>query len=108
MYHNFGFTGVQQTMTPWLHRIKYIIACSVYLEYTLLFKKQKNVINVITRDVDIRSIFFRSGWGGVFTLKSMGIACFLTPHSELYYSVIYLNGTSMNIEQKTFVQQVEP
>ena len=35
-------------------------------------------------------------------------ACFLTQRSELYYSVIYLNGTSMNIEQKTFVQQVEP
>ena len=35
-------------------------------------KKQKNAINVITRDVDIRSRFFGSVVG-VFTLKSMGI-----------------------------------
>ena len=28
--------------------------------------------------------------------------------AQLYYRVIYLNGTSMNIEQNTFVQQVEP
>ena len=62
---------------------------------------------IITRDVDIRSIFFASGWG--IYIEVYGInACFLTPRSELYYSVTYLNGTSMNTEQKTFVQQVEP
>ena len=48
-----------------------------------------------------------SGWG-IYIEVYGNNACFLTPHSELYYSVIYLNGTSMNIEQKTFVQQVEP
>ena len=62
---------------------------------------------IITRDVDIRSIFFASGWGINIEIYGNN-ACFLTPRSELYYSVIYLNGTSMNIEQKTFVQQVEP
>ena len=62
---------------------------------------------IITRDVDIRSIFFASGWG-IYIEVYGNNACFLTPRSELYYSVIYLNGTSMNIEQKTFVQQVEP
>ena len=62
---------------------------------------------IIIRDVDIRSIFFGSGWG-IYIEVYGNNACFLTPRSELYYSVIYLNGTSMNIEQKTFVQQVEP
>ena len=62
---------------------------------------------IITRDVDIRSIFFASGWG-IYIEVYGNNACFLTPRSELCYSVIYLNGTSMNIEQKTFVQQVEP
>ena len=62
---------------------------------------------IIIHDVDIRSIFFGSGWG--IYIESVGIThVFLTPSSELYYSIIYLNGTSMNIEQKTFVQQVEP
>ena len=76
-------------------------------QYTLSFKKQKNAINVITRDGNIRSTFFASGWG-IYIEVYGNNACFLTPRSELYYSVIYLNGTSMNIEQKTFVQQVEP
>ena len=62
---------------------------------------------IIIRDVDIRSIFFASGWG-IYIEVYGNNACFLTQRSELYYSVIYLNGTSMNIEQKTFVQQVEP
>ena len=61
---------------------------------------------IITRDVDIRSIFFASGWG-IYIEVYGNNACFLTSHSELYYSVTYLNGTSMNIE-KTFAQQVEP
>ena len=61
----------------------------------------------VTRDVDIRSIFFASGWGIYIEVYGNNV-CFLTPHSELYYSVTYLNGTSMNIEQKTFVQQVQP
>ena len=46
--------------------------------------------------------------GGIYIEVYGNNACFLTPRSELYYSIIYLNGTSMNIEQKTFVQQVEP
>ena len=62
---------------------------------------------IITRDVDIRSIFFASGWG-IYIEVYGDNACFLTSRSELYYSVIYLNGTRMNIEQKTLVQQVEP
>ena len=62
---------------------------------------------IITRDVAIRSIFFASGWG-IYIEVYGNNACFLIPHSELYYSVTYLNGTSMNIEQKAFVQQVEP
>ena len=61
---------------------------------------------IITRDVDIRSIFFASG-SGIY-IEVYGDNCFLTSRSELYYSVIYLNSTSMNIEQKTLVQQVEP
>ena len=61
---------------------------------------------IITRDVDIRSIFFASGWG-IYIEVYGNNACFLTPPSELCYSVIYLNGTSMNIEEKTFVLQVE-
>ena len=61
---------------------------------------------IIARDVDIRSIFF-AVWG-IYIEVYGNNACFLTPRSELYYSVIYLNGTSMHIEQKTFVQQVEP
>ena len=73
----------------------------------LLFKKQKNAINVITRDIDIRSRFFGSGWG-IYIEFYGNNACFLTLRSELYHSIIYLNGTSMNIEQKTFVQQVQP
>ena len=62
---------------------------------------------IITCDVDIRSIFFASGWG-IYIEVYGNNACFLTPPSELCYSVIYLNGTSMNIEEKTFVLQVEP
>ena len=62
---------------------------------------------IITRDIDIRSIFFASGWGIYIEVYGDNI-CFLTSRSELYYSVIYLNGTNMNIEQKTLVQQVEP
>ena len=62
---------------------------------------------IITCDVDIRSIFFGSGWG-IYIEVYGNNACFLTPRGELYYGVIYLNGTSMNIEEKTFVQQVEP
>ena len=46
---------------------------------------------------------------GVFYIEVYGDnACLLTLLSELYYRVIYLNGSSMNIEQKIFVQQVEP
>ena len=82
----------------------HIICTSTLL---LSFKKQKNAINVITRDGNIRSTFFASGWG-IYIEVYGNNACFLTPRSELYYSIIYLNGTSMNIEQKTFVQQVEP
>ena len=62
---------------------------------------------IITRDVDIQSIFFASGWG-IYIEVYGDNTFFLTLRSELYYSVIYLNGTSMNIEQKTLVQQVEP
>ena len=62
---------------------------------------------IITRDVDIRSIFFASVWG-IYIEVYGDNTCFLTSRSELYYSVIYLNGTRMNIEQKTLVQQVEP
>ena len=62
---------------------------------------------IITHDFDIPSIFFASGWG-IYIEVYRDNTCFLTSRSELYYSVIYLNGTSMNIEQKTLVQQVEP
>ena len=62
---------------------------------------------IIIREVDILSIFFWSGWGMYIEVYGNN-ACFLTPRSELYCSVIYLNGISMNIEQKTFDQQVEP
>ena len=55
---------------------------------------------IITRDVAIRSTFFASGWG-IYIEVYGNNACFLT-------RVAYLNGTSTNIEQKTFVQQVEP
>ena len=62
---------------------------------------------IIIRDVDTRSIVFTSGWD-IYIEVYGNNACFLTPRSEPFYSVIYLNGTSMNIEQKTVVQQVEP
>ena len=62
---------------------------------------------IIIRDIDIQSIVFASGWG-IYIEVYGNNACFLTLRSELYYSVIYLNGTSMNMEQRTFVQQVEP
>jgi len=61
--------------------------------------KQKNAINVI---VNIRSTLFASGWSISIELYGDN-ACFLTARSALYYPVIYLNGTSMNIERKTFV-----
>ena len=62
---------------------------------------------IIIRDVDIRSTFFTSGWG-IYIEVYGDNACFLRLRSELYYRVINLNGTSMNNEHKTFVQQVEP
>ena len=50
---------------------------------------------IIIRDVDIRNIHSTSG-RGIYIEVYGNNACFLTPCSEPYYSVIYLNGTSMN------------
>ena len=54
---------------------------------------------IITRDVNIQSTFFMSGWGILqYSPVHGNNACILTVHSELYYRVIYLNGTGMNIK----------
>ena len=71
-------------------------------------------VNISVRVILRYDVYYVLGSGeclilaGVFYIEVYGNnACFLTLRSELYYRVIYLNGTSMNIEQKTLVRQVE-
>lgn len=62
---------------------------------------------IIIHDVDIQSTFFASGWGILH--RSLWEQRMFSDIAQQAILVRYLfKQTSMNIEQKTFAQQLEP